>query len=117
MSRDLQSEQKSTIEEFKTAASKWMQSQENYETEIKRLNEMYRSDLGKIQKDLVLERKQSENYGLCADNLTGELEQFRDRQEKMEFLISHLKVERERSDRHVTSLRQVIFDYHINMIN
>ena len=46
-----------------------------------------------------------ETFGICADSLSGELEGFRSRQEKMEYLIEHLKLERVRSDKHTSRLR------------
>ena len=58
-----------------------------------------------MKKELAQERRQVETFGICADSLSGELEGFRSRQEKMEYLIEHLKLERVRSDKHTSRLR------------
>jgi hypothetical protein len=54
---------------------------------------------------LKRERLSLETSEYCGASLANDLEELRSRQEKMEYLIEHLKYERMRSDLHVERLR------------
>lgn len=104
----LEQEKTKVSETFSEAVVHWKSAQTQFEKEIQLLQEQVQGtaqSLAKTKKELASERRQAETFGICADSLSGELEGFRSRQEKMEYLIEHLKLERVRSDRHVTRLR------------
>ncbi len=93
---------------FKDSLYKWEQVQSGYEmelTDLEKKNSELTSMLSQTQMDLMHEKRQAETFGVCADSLSDELEGFRSRQEKMEYLIQHLKIERATCDIHSTRLR------------
>ncbi|KAI3646439.1 hypothetical protein MP228_009367 [Amoeboaphelidium protococcarum] len=59
----------------------------------------------KTTEELEKERISLETSEYCGASLANDLEELRGRQEKLEFLIEHLKIERLRSDMHIERLR------------
>lgn len=96
------------VQHFATESNDWKSKATLLQQEINTLA-VAMSDqnqqLAKSMHDLSMERRHAETFGICADTLTEELDGFRNRQEKLEFLIEHLKIERVRGDVHIRLLR------------
>jgi chromosome segregation ATPase len=97
-------------EKFSVAVKHWKSAEKEYNSEIETLSNQITTtyfDLNRVQSDLSKERRVKETYGLCANSLSNELEQFKNKQEMMEYLIEHLKMERTRSDENSSRLRTI----------
>ncbi len=83
---------------------------EKQEVELSKqqLSDRYDSVMARLKNttnELERERIHLETSEFCGASLANDLEELRSRQEKMEYLIEHLKLERLRSEMHVERLR------------
>lgn len=99
---------------FSKSVTDWKNAQEDYESRIESITtqlEGTRSQLKDTQSNLRDQTRQAETFGVCAESLSEELENFRSKQEKLEYLIEHLKQERVRTDQYATTLRTLYKTY------
>lgn len=78
---------------------------ENTKNQLSQKYESVLNNLMSTTNELQKERIHLETSEFCGASLANDLEELRSRQEKMEYLIEHLKIERQRSDMHVERLR------------
>ena len=86
------------MDEAKTAVEKAYQDLLNE-------NDGVKSELAVAAEELQRERISLETSEFCGASLANDLEGLRSRQEKLEYLLDHLKLERIKSDMHVERLR------------
>ena len=103
--------EKAALEDkFTEALNRWQDSKQKYECNIDDLEKMAADltvNLQQSRQDFINEKRQVETFTVCADSLADELELFKSRQEKLEYLVEHLKLERQRSDLNASRLRSI----------